>query len=397
VDFSASNLENVLAVCIGEASGGPEETVLQVRKHQPSFAATLYSAWLREGDPLNPGLRYELDQQRQRIDYYRAESAELHRLAPEALPLKGLQVAAHYPDDLVRYMNDLDYAVADEAALWSTCRVVVDRGWDVDSATFVRLGGRLEIMVSFRKPNEDRFSLPYGVEVGTHLSLGDLAGVPPLVELPKSWQVPEVKNLTMLLYERFEQPYRARDLVDAAAQFEALTGRHHLVAEEADRLDLWPEYAELRALLTKIDAPSLPPRVPDKAVSRARARRAARLVRPFGSPSAAAVRTLQRRMIYGGLTAPERRAWAAAESRMTTEWALRNGLLCFGLPLEGGPRPARAEVHERRGVVWADTPIGRFVLTAGSEVLEEDIASLPGSGGVVEPTARPADVPEPAG
>ena len=66
-------LTRILAVCRG--AGGPEETVHLIRQRQHSFAPTMYSAWEREGQPLNPALRYELDLQRSRIELYREITA----------------------------------------------------------------------------------------------------------------------------------------------------------------------------------------------------------------------------------------------------------------------------------------------------------------------------------
>jgi hypothetical protein len=389
MEFDSDLLTRILGVC-AEESGCPGETVLLIRQREHSFAPTMYSTWEREGQPLNPALRYELDLQRDRIERYRKTAAVIAERVPEAVPLKGLQVAALYPPDVVRYMNDLDYVVPDQPSLWRLAVLLVELEWNIESATFVRYAGELHIMVAFRRPNEDRYALPFGVEIATHVTLGDLSGVPPVIQLPAAWRVPEVKNLVMLLFERFEQRFRARDLLDAALQFEALgRERFPLLAKEIHRLGLWPEYAELRGLMGRAEFGDLPPAPPAAGVPVSLGRRVTRTVTPFARPLPAIARQLQRRMLYGTLGRLDGRAWAMAQEKLTAAWALRTGLLCFGLPVDGGPTGMRvASVHQRDAACWVETPIGRFVLTPATEIEESMLAALPAS----EP--EPADVVE---
>lgn len=378
MDFDSALLTRVLEVC-SEESGGPEETVLLIRQRESSFGPTMYSTWEREGQPLNPALRYELDLQRDRVQRYREVTAVVAERVPHAVPLKGLQVAALYPPGVVRYMNDLDYVVPDEPTLWQLAGLLVELEWDIESATFAMLGGELHIMVAFRRPNEDRYALPFGVEIATHVTLGDLSGVPPIIRLPSAWRVPEVKNLVMLLFERFEQRYRARDIVDAALQFDALgRDRFPLLAKEIQRLGLWPEYAELRGLMARAEIGDLPPAPPVGGVPMSLGRRVTRVVRPFAHPVSAVAREAQRRMIYGKLGRLDRRAWAMAKEKLTPGWALRAGLLCFGLPMDDGPIPVRsASVRQRDDVCWVETPIDRFLLTPTTEISEDAVEALP--------------------
>jgi hypothetical protein len=384
MDFDSVTLTRILEVC-SEESGSPAETVLLIRQRQPSFAATMYSAWEREGEPLNPALQYELDLQRDRLTRYREVTATIAERMPDAVPLKGLQVAALYPPGLVRQMNDLDYMVPDQVTLWRFARLMVELKWDIESATFMTLDGELQAMVAFRLPNADRFTPPFGVEIATHATLGDLTGVPAVITLPPSWLVPEVKNLVMLLFERFEQTFRARDVVDATLQLEALgRDRFPLVAKEISRLGLWPEYAELRELMRRAEIGDLPPAPPAGGVAMSHGRRAARAVTPFARPMPSVARELQRRMVYGKLGRLGRRAWTKAQDRVTPAWALRAGLLCFGLPVDGGPPGlTTATVHERDDVCWVETPIGRFILTHAAEISEDALASLH----VIEPAS----------
>jgi hypothetical protein len=195
-----------------------------------------------------------------------------------------------------------------------------------------------------------------------------------------------VQNLVLLLFERFEQRFRARDIVDAALQFDALgRDRFPLLAREIQRLGLWREYAELRGLMDRAQIGDLPPPPPVGGVPTSLGRRAARAVTPFARPLPALARELQRRMIYGKLGRLDRQAWAMAKEKLDPAWALRAGLICFGLPTDDGPIAVRsASVHQRDAVCWVDTPIDRFVLTPTTEISEDALAVLP----AVEPASN---------
>jgi hypothetical protein len=137
----------------------------------------------------------------------------------------------------------------------------------------------------------------------------------------------------------------------------------------------------------------LPPAPPVGGVPMSRAIRAARAVAPFARPLSAVPRELQRRMIYDKLGRLDRRAWAVVNEKLNPAWALRAGLLCFGLPVDGGPTGGHAaSVHQRDAVCWVETPIGRFLLTPGTEIDEDALESLP----VIEsgPEDAPVDVAE---
>lgn len=377
MDLTAEALTRVLAVCCGEPEG-PEEAALMLRQRQPSFAPTLLAAWRNEGSALNPALAYELDSQLARVQRYRVLAAQLAERVPGIISLKGLETADLYPADSLRYMNDLDYTAADEPTLWRLVGELVGDGWDLHTATFSMIDDRLLMLVCLRQPHEDPYSLPYGVEITSYVALGNLAAVPPVLELPDPWRDPAVKNLLMLLFERFEQPYRARDLVDAALLLQALDGHQAALWHEIDRLGLWPEYAELATLLERTELVSLPrqPRRPALSVAGSRARRAGHGLAQLRRPARAAVRHLQQRLVFDRLSRPERALWTAVERRLSVRRALRSGLLCFGLPVpEVEPGVATAVVRELDGLVYVDTPVARFLLTAGDDV-EQDALEL---------------------
>lgn len=354
MELDADSLVRALSVCCGEEPAGPEEAVWLCRRHQPSLLATLCSAW----HGLNAGLTFELESQRARNDFYRVLAASLD--SPEVIPLKGLEVGRLYPDGWVRYMNDLDYHVVNPDALWEVAASLIERDWTLDSGTFTRVNNSLQVLLGFRLPHPDRYQLPYGVELTTYVSLGDLGAVPPVLALTPDL-VP-VKNLMMLLFERFEQPFRARDLVDGALLIESV--EQGAVERMLDRLDLWPEFAELASLLARAELPS--PRIPRAAVAKARRRRAGRVLKSSLSPAGLARRT-QQRMVARGLPSVGRRAF----ERVGARWALDSGLLCFGLPVRRDAtwgRSDRVRVGGSADLTWVDTPVGRFLLTPGDEL-----------------------------
>lgn len=350
-----------------------------VRRAQPSFAATLYSAWLAEGLDLNPGLRFELDAARARIDFYRSVAGRLSSEVPGLIPVKGLEVADLYPDGLARAMNDLDYVARDERDLWQAAAVLTADGWDVETATFSRVGGELQMMVSILLPHPDPCQLPYGVEIMSYCSYGDLCGAPPLIDLPGEWRAPAIKNTLMLLYERFEQPYRARDLVDAALLMGSATKDEVAgLATAMRRLRLEPEYRELASLVAEAGLGPLPQcrhsRLGDRMTRASRAARSAGFfVRPLGGTA----RHLQRRRLFGRQNWADAMAWTAVQRLLTPGAAVNAGLLAFGLPLDGPPPAVRSAVLRRSGrLAWVDTPAARFLLTIGDDVSQAEIDQL---------------------
>jgi hypothetical protein len=355
------------------------ESVALVRAAQPSFGPTLYSAWRVEGDDLDPGLRHDLDRTQARVDFYRRTAAELARRVPQLIPIKGLEVADLYPEGIVRAMNDLDLVAADERDLWSAAAWLTADGWTIDTATFFRYRGALQVMVSLRRPHPDPYQLPYGVEIATYFALGDLAGIGPVVTLPADWRQPPVKNLLMLLCERFEQPYRARDLVDAALLCSAMTADHRRTARHAvARLGLNREYAELAGLVGRGRLPPLPalrPRPWSQPVHRAR--RLARGTASLARPVIGTARNLQRRDLAGTSGRVSRRLSELIWPRIPVPAAIAGGLLAFGLPLAGPAPPVSAATLCSRGTLaWVDTPVARFLLTIGGSVAASAVDEL---------------------
>lgn len=377
MELTAENLVEALAVCSGKRAHDVAGIVEIVRKAEPGFAATLFSAWQAEGIELSLALSDELDATARRTEFYRGVAGRLVAEVPSLTTIKGLEVAALYPAGLVRYMNDLDVIAPSEPELWRAVSLLAADGWEADTATFSYLDGALRVMVDMRKPNEDRFRPPYGVELATYYTLGNQGGIPPILKLPEQWRTPAVKNTIMLLHERYEQPFRARDLVDAAL-LHSSADDHSALHAAVVSLGLAVEYSELVKLVSDAGLGPLSA-LPGGRLTTARARvtRLARGASFFARPVAGAGRHLQRRLIEGTPGRAESSVWDAVQRRLHPAIAVRAGLLAFGLPL-GGPRTdvSQAVLRQRGEFAWVDTPAGRFLLTIGDYVSEAAVEGL---------------------
>jgi len=380
--LTSEDLVAALTTCTGEEVNGPGETVALLRQSQPSLTATVLSAWEVQGRELSPALQAELDAKRARAGYYRSVGTTLMSKVPGLTSVKGLEILDLYPAGWTRQLNDLDLVAASEADLWLACGHLIADGWEIDTATFSYFAGAVQVLASMRRPSEDPYDIPYGIELTTYCALGNFGAISPLATLPEKWRVSAIKNIIMLLYERYEQPFRARDLVDVVLLHDALRGSelaelHRAVAA----LRLGVEYRELLTLVDRAGLGPLPawPARP-LAVAATQALRLTRGASYFLRPVAGAGRQLQRRMITGELGRAGSRVWDAVQDRLPVPAAMSGGLLAFGLPLEGPPPSVPRTVLCRHGdLAWADTPVARFLLTIGDFVTEEQFNEISGS------------------
>jgi hypothetical protein len=379
MDLTSQDLAEALAVISGERSEDLAEVVEIARKTEPTFAATVFSAWQAEGLELSPALREEVGAINRRVEFYRSVAARLLAEVNSLTTIKGLEVAALYPPGLVRYMNDLDFITFSEPDLWRAVSLLVADGWNVDTGTFSYLGGTLNVMVSMRMPAEDPFRLAYGVELATYYTLGNQGGIPPIIKMPERWLSPAVKNTIMLLHERYEQPFRARDVVDAALLHRSMQEPDRRALHDAVvSLNLVLAYSEIVKLVNKAGLGPLQ-QLPGGGLTIARAR-AARLARGasfFAKPVAGTGRHLQRRLMMATPSRAEGVLWDRVQRRLHPANAVRAGLLGFGLPLAGpNPDVTGAVLRQRGEHAWVDTPAGRFLLTIGDFVAETAVDEL---------------------
>lgn len=379
VDLTADKMLDALALCAGKSATRPDEIVDLVRRAEPGLAVTLFSAWEAAGAGLSPTLRGEVEATRHRMEFYREVTERLRDKVPGLTTIKGLEVADLYPAGLVRNMTDIDVIAPSESAQWDIIALLMQDGWTLDTGTAFSVGGELRMLISVVLPHEDRYQAPFSAEVGTVYTLGNLAGIPPVVSLPPPWQAPTIKNMLMLLNERYEQPFRARDLIDAALLYEQLRGTDLDQLNQAiAQLRLAIEYRELAGLVQAAGLAAFSPLPGGRwAVASARTRRLARQVGFMRRPLRGAARTLQRRLMLGRAGRAESMACGVLERQVSVTSAVRAGLLAFGLPLEG-PRPdvTSAVLRHRKRISWVDTPVARFLLTTGGDVTQSAIDEL---------------------
>ncbi len=336
------------------------EIVELVRKVQPNFAPSIFSAWAAEGKKLSPLLQYEVEAVTSRLDFYRSITDKLKSEMPFLTTVKGLEVGALYPEGIVRHQNDLDFISLTEPQLWQAVGLVTDLGWYVRTATFVRLDGALHIMVNMCLPHEDEYQQAHHIEFGTYYSLGNQGGIPPVIRFRDEWiNPPTVKNFLMLLHERYEQPYRARDLVDAALLGASLTDANWATLHEATvELGLAVAYVELSSW--SADEHAAPAAASRRAAHRDRRPRAQGRQRAcfFAQPLTGTGHHLQRRTMLSKPGRAEGLVWDAVQRQLPVVRAVNSGMLAFGLPI-GGPRPGikAAELHSRgRWPGWTRRP-----------------------------------------
>jgi hypothetical protein len=379
MDLSTEDLVAALAVTSGQQPDDIAEIVELVRKAEPNFAATLFSAWQAEGIELSPTLREEVDEISGRIEFYRSVAARLLAEVGSLTTIKGLEVGALYPPGLVRYQSDLDFITFSEPDLWRAVSLLTGDGWTADTATFSYLGGRLRMVISVRKPSENPFRSAYQVELATYYTLGNQGGIPPIIEMPDRWLRPPVKNTIMLLHERYEQKYRARDVVDAALLHRSMSEADRRALQDAIvSLNLVLAYSELIKLINAAGLGPLAP-LPGGLLTTAKAAvtRAARGTSFFTRPVSGAGRHLQRRLMMAKPSRAEGVLWDLVQRRLHPASAIRAGLLGFGLRVTG-PRSDEtvAVLRERGEHGWVDTPAGRFLLTIGDYVSETAVEDL---------------------
>jgi hypothetical protein len=379
VDLTADKVLDALALVAGKSAVRPDEIVDLVRRAEPGLAVTLFSAWEAADAGLSPTLSGEVEAVRQRMEFYRTVIERLRVKVPGLTLIKGLEVADLYPAGLVRNMTDIDVIAPTESAQWDIVAILMQDGWTLDSGSAVSVGGDLRMTIGMALPHEDRYQAPYSAEIGTVYTLGNLAGIPPVVSLPPPWQAPAIKNMLMLLNERYEQPFRARDLIDSVLLHEQLRGTElGMLHEAVAKLCLAVEYHELAGLVQAAGLATFSP-LPGggRAIANARARRFARQVSFMRRPLGCAARNLQRRMMLGQAGHAEGMVWGVPSRWMPVSSAVRVGLVAFGLPLEGPqPEVTSAVLRHRNRITWVDTPVARFLLTIGGDVPQSAIDEL---------------------
>ena len=400
-DASLGSLDALrqLLISRGAPAEADDDSLLRIaRAPDHKLAVTLLSARAAAGQSLRPHEQAELAANQHRIDRYREVWSVVSGTAPDACVVKGSSIAGHYPAGLLRAAGDMD-VVCPAAQLWAAARELVNVGWQVSAFSIFPARtsvsrahppgagpagnpGTPEIIIELSQPSDTEIEEPYAVELRTVEVATSI--LRPATRLAKPLP-PVAGSVLALVAERWERPFRTRDVYDLAVLCD------HLDPAERVRLStaltatgLWPEMRELSSLLRRSGLRAVPD-LPDSRKSAWRAR-AARL-------AGSAVRWSHPVRVLGYLsmttTDTDRGALADWLSRVVHErigawWLLKLGLPLFAVPLPSAPAGDSLAVPDRPGPpaaastpdavrlvrlgthLVALTPVGQFLMTAGS-------------------------------
>lgn len=359
-------------------------TAARAARHK--LDVTLLSARESAGCPLPPGQRAELAAHRDRLARYRAAWEVISGVAPHAQVVKGWAIGDHYPAGLLRAAGDLD-VVCPPGELWQAAVALRDRGWELGAFTLFpakagsgsaqTLTDWCHVLVELNRPSDSGYiDEPYGVELRT-------ADVATSIQMPamrlNGTPSPAAASILALVAERWERPFRSRDIYDLAV----LTGRlddagRKALSDGLTATTLWPQLRELSRLLRRSGlAPGLDQPGGRRAAGRGRVAQLGRSMALWSHPLRAAG------LLAISTVDADRGAFADRLAqifqRKIGAWRLlRLGLPLFAVPLPGPPQadtPGQTEALAQTGAITlvrrgghliAATPLGSFLLVAGS-------------------------------
>lgn len=357
----------------------------------------LLSAWEAQGHDIGPAARAQLEALRRTASRRTGLVAELDETAGGITVVKGPSLAARYPDGWVRHYVDLDLCLADEGKLFAVWAWLAEHGFEPASVGTFRSSGRTNWAVSMVGPSPTPYAEPPEyVDLQTY----DLYGHPPALPsrdvtgtggLPAA-DVQAVHDVLAILEERFQRPFSTRDLLDVVVCYDALSqpARERLPAlVEANGLA--PEWVALLGMIGDPGALGLPVAAPLPGERlRGLASRRATALRDLRRARTRARQRLQRRLLgldvpkqpHGHAEPPQarlRRLLRESADRMldlgdrARSW--EDGLLLFGVLVSPEAQPPQAWGLSPAGAPRiAETPNGRYLLTAGREVTEREVA-----------------------
>jgi|HubBroStandDraft_1064217.scaffolds.fasta_scaffold02637_2 hypothetical protein len=373
-----------LLVSRGVSPGADEEELLRAaRTARHKLHVTVLSARESAGQPLTTEQQAELAAYRDRLKQYQAAWSIISDAAPHAQVVKGWTIGDHYPPGMLRAAGDLD-VVCPPGELWQAALALIGHGWELEAFTLFPSGPGADldvrqwchVLIEVSRPGDsDCIEEPYGVELRTadvatsiRVPARRLAGAP----LP-----PAAANVIALAAERWERPFRTRDIYDLAilagqldrAGLDALSGALTVTM-------LWPQLRELSRLLRRSGLGRLPDQPGSRrAAWRTRAARLRRSAVLWGHPLRAAG-LLATATVDADRGAGADRLAHAVQRRIKPWRLLRLGLPLFAVPLPAVPLPAappeagagagELKLELRGAHLVARTPVGSFLLVAGS-------------------------------
>ncbi len=376
-DLDGLGLLRQLLVSRGVPADADDEALLVAAgSAQHKLHITVLSARESAARPITPDQQAELAAYRDRLKQYRGAWSIVSAAAPRSQVLKGWTIGDHYPAGLLRSAGDLDVVCAPDE-IWLAARALVDEGWEMEAITLfpTRRGAALDvsgwchILMDLIKPSDSDFiDDPYEVElrtadVATNLRI-------PARRLDDTPLPPAAASVLALAAERWERPFRTRDIYDLGILTRQLD--QAALAALSDALTattLWPALRELADLLVRADL-GPPPALPGsrQAAWRSRVAQVRRSILLWSHPLRAAG-LLATSTVDEDRGALADRVSHAVQRRIGSWRLLRLGLPLFAVPLPGtdtGPAVDRLTLERRGPHLVARTPVGSFLLVAGS-------------------------------
>ncbi|MFD5636991.1 hypothetical protein ACFWJM_23030 [Streptomyces sp. NPDC127077] len=369
---TATNVEVSAATVLALLGAGPRaerDAVLETaRDSRHKLAATLLSLWAEDGEALTEAETAELCLHRERIDHYRGVWSRLRTAAPGVSLLKGRTIAALYPPGVLRAAGDLDVLCPGHTELWDCARHLASTGWDLGAFTVspARSGDSvpLHLGAEFRSPAPEPSPDPYAVGLFTAEIVTEVRA--PAWQLTRPSHSPLAACAVALVAERWERPFRSRDLLDLALMLQHLDdiGIRQL-RTDLTRTGLWPEWREaLRAVARLGWRPAVTLPHTRRAAARARLRRAARTTARWSSPVRAPALIAQSG-IEGEGGPLTYLASDLAHRAIGARRLLDVGLPLFGISLDDEPTD-RLRLDDVGRHLVARTPLGSFLLVSGA-------------------------------
>ncbi len=350
------------------------DLVAAVQREGQRIAPTLFSAWESDDLPITTTMRAAIRQAEERTKRYRDLQAALLERHP-VVPIKGLALADLYPAGVARQMNDLDLVVDEVDTAWHVASDLIDVGFETDALTLQRIDGQTHMVASFRKPL-GQFEWDDRAEIMTLPIFGDLAGLRP-TRLP-TYLAAHHNSLLLLLEERHQRSFIARDLVDATVLIRAADSPLQPFWGAVDELGLWPEWMDLAGLLER--CLGLADLLPEDSDQRVRTAKRLRLRRSLPSLSGARSdigRTFTRLAFSTSRPASLNPLINYAQSSIGVVRAWRMGMPLFGALISSEAHTEWRLVSAGSArVALALTPIGMFAMSISSVMAERDIEQI---------------------
>lgn len=233
---------------LGVPPGYPPWRVADMARRARALPTWLSTAEAR-GIPLPQAAQDLLGRERRRVATLHAiaeEMAARHRVTV----LKGVRIAVHLPEGMLRQSGDADLVAADEEALWMCVQELMERYDAVPQGISVMRGTQTHYGVALKWAAEEPFlDKPMGADVTTCAFAGNFAGVPIRAAPPDD---DDLCSVFAVAEERFQRKYRLKDRLDLLALAQVTEDRFGdelltLIPRYANELHLAPELVQLIA------------------------------------------------------------------------------------------------------------------------------------------------------